>query len=236
MFKTIIYSLVFISISAYSYAQITEDPNLDYAITKGNFYSALTFSLDQRNAENEDQLFRQVIDQNRFNYRIIANGGYAVKDNFTIGLTLAFGREKEDITFLDENDSEVTSKRLEQGFSFAPNIRNYIPIGKGQLQILIQTELGFTFGESLERNFYPDEVDKIQEDFIEINLGVSPGLLLFFNNKWAFETTVGIAGLSSRIEEKVINDDSENRQRVEASSIDLRLNLLELNLGVALYF
>lgn len=208
----------------------------DYRISKGRFYGALSFSLDQRKAENENQLLRQVVDQNRFNYRIIGNGGYAIKDNFTLGLTLAYGRQKEEITFLNENEEEVTSNRLQQGFSFAPNMRNYIPIGKGQLQILVQTELGFTFGESLERIFFEDEVDKINGDFVEINLGVSPGIVLFFDRNWAFETTVGIAGLSTRIEEEVVNDDTENRQRVESSNIDLKINLLQLNLGVAFYF
>lgn len=207
-----------------------------YRITKGRYYGALTFSLDQRKAENENQLLRQVVDQDRFNYRIIINGGYAIKDNFTLGLTLAYGREKEDITFLNENDEEITSNRLQQGFSFAPNMRNYIPIGKGQLQILVQTELGFTFGESLERIFYEDEVDKINGDFVEINLGVSPGIVLFFDRHWAFETTVGIAGLSTRIEEEVLNDDTDNRQRVESTNINLKVNLLQLNLGVAFYF
>ena len=208
----------------------------DFKITKGRYYGSLTFSLNQRNAENEDQLLRQVIDQNRLNYRVIGNGGYAIRDNFTLGLTLAYGRQKEEIVFLDENEEEITSKRLQQGFSFAPNMRNYIPIGKGQLQILVQTELGFTFGESLERVFFEDEVDKIEGDFVEINLGVSPGLVLFFDRHWAFETTVGIAGLTTRIEEETINDDVANRQRVETSTIDLKINLLQLNLGVAFYF
>ena len=60
--------------------------------------------------------------------------------------------------------------------------------------------------------------------------------VLFFNRNWAFETRVNVAGLSTRIEEEVINNDEENRQRIEQTNIDLRLNLLELNLGVAFYF
>jgi hypothetical protein len=224
-------------IAAASYAQdLPPETENDYKVSKGRFYSSLTFSLDQRKAENEDQLLRQVIDQDRYDYRIIGNGGYAIKDNFTLGISAAYGRQMEEITFLDENDEEITSKRLEQGFSFAPTMRNYIPIGKGQLQILVQTELSFTFGESLRRDFYLNEIDKINGEFIEIDLGVSPGVVLFFDRNWAFETTVGIAGLSSRIEEEVVNNNEDSKQRVEETAIDLRLNLLELNLGVAFYF
>ena len=220
-----------------SFAQgSTEASNGAYGIQKGRFYTSLTFSLNQRTAENEDQLLRQVINQDRFNYRVTNNSGYAIKDNMTLGLSLGFGRQKEEITFLDENQDEITSKRLQQGFSFAPNMRNYIPIGKGQLQILVQTELGFTVGESLERVFYENEIDKIEGNFVEIALGVSPGLVLFFDRHWAFETTVGIAGLSTRIEEEVVNNNQQDRTRIVQNNVDLKINLLALNLGVAYYF
>ena len=88
----------------------------------------------------------------------------------------------------------------------------------------------------MQRVFLENEIDKIEGDFIDIELGVSPGLVLFFDRHWAFETTVDIAGFSTRIEEEVVNDDQDNRQRVVESAIDLRINLLQLNLGVAYYF
>ncbi len=218
------------------YSQDLNIDSNDFIIRKGRYYGSLTFSLNQRKAENEDQLVRQVIDQNRYTYRIIGNAGYAIKDNMTLGMSMGYGRQKEEITYLGENDEEITSNLLEQGFSIAPNMRNYIPIGKGQLQIFVQSELGFTFGESLQRIRFTQDQDKIEGEFFELNLGVSPGLLLFFDRHWAFEASVGIAGLSTRIEEEVVNDDQENRQRIEQTSIDLKINLLELGLGVSFYF
>jgi hypothetical protein len=212
---------------------VSED---DFRISKGRFYTSLTFSLDSRVAENEDQLIRQVVDQNKYDYRIIGNGGYAIKDNMTLGLLAGYGRAREEITYIDENGENVTSKRLQQGLSLAPNMRNYIPIGKGQLQILIQTELNVTFGESLQRTFRTEDIDKVEGEFVDIELGVSPGLLLFFDRHWAFETTIGIAGFSTRIEEEVKNYDQDNRKRIVETGVDLKINLLQLNLGVAYYF
>lgn len=236
-YKILFATLVALMYTSFGYSQdaFVADKN-NFRITKGRFYSSLTFSLNSRNAENEDQLFRQVLDQDRYNYRVIGNGGYALKDNMTLGLSAGYGRAREEITYLDENGENVTSKSLEQGLSLAPNMRKYISIGKGQLQILIQTELGATIGESMQRVFLENEIDKIEGDFIDIELGVSPGLVLFFDRHWAFETTVDIAGFSIRIEEEVVNDDKDNRQRVVESAVDLRINLLQLNLGVAYYF
>jgi hypothetical protein len=222
--------------SSLGHAQEERKSSDDYRISKGRHYGSMTFSLTSRLAENENQLLRQVIDQNRFTYRIVGNGGYAVKDNLALGMLLGYGRQGEDITFVDENGENVTSKRVQQGLSIAPNMRNYIPIGNGQLQILVQTELNVTFGESLQRTFLASDIEKKEGDFIDLNLGVSPGMVLFFDRHWAFETTVGIAGFSTRIEEEVTNGDIENRQRIVTTGIDLRINLLQLNLGVAYYF
>jgi hypothetical protein len=231
--KRLFTTLLFLSSTLLIFGQEEEE---NYVVTKGRYFSTLTFSLNQRQAENEDQLLRFVNDQDRLNYRIVASGGYAIKDNLTVGLGLGYGRQREEITFEDENGEAVTSKRLQQGLSVVPTFRNYVPLGKGNLQILIQTELGVTFGESLERITRIDDVDKIEGNFFEGRLGVSPGAILFFDRHWAFETTVGLAGLSVRVEEEVTNDMEEDRQRVVQSGVDLQLNLLQLNLGVAYYF
>jgi hypothetical protein len=210
-------------------------PDDDRLITKGRAYVSLSFSLDQRRAENESQLLREVIDQDRLRYRVTVNGGYAVGNNLTLGLGLSYGREKEDLTFLEDGE-EVTSRFLEQDISFIPNMRNYIPFGKGTFQIFVQTDMRFSFAESLQRDFFPDEVEKIERDVFEYRLGVSPGVLLFFDRHWAFEMSVGLAGLTSRITEETVNDDEDNRTRIVKTDIDLQINLLALNLGVAYYF
>lgn len=229
-------TLIAMGCATHTRAQQGSPANTDYAITRGRAYSSLTFSLSTRDATNEDQLIRQVVDQSRYQYRFIGNGGYAVKDHLTVGFSLGYGRAGEEITVVDENGQNVTTKSLEQGLSFAPNIRSYIPVGKGRLQILVQTELGITVGERLERIYREDDIDKVEGDFVELGLGVSPGMILFFDRHWAFETTVGIAGFRARKEEKEVNDQEDEKQRVVETSVDLRLNLLLLSLGVAYYF
>jgi hypothetical protein len=216
--------------------QESKEDEEDYTLTKGRGYAVITFSLDQRNAENENQLLRQVIDQNKFDYRITASGGYALNDNFTIGLGFSYGRQREDITFLNEDEDEITSRSLGHDVSFIPNIRKYIPLGTGKLQIFVQTDLRVSLGESLQRNFLLTDVEQTEEEFVELRLGVQPGVVLFFTREWAFEASVGVAGLSSRWSTKTFNDDQANQTKIYQSSADLKLNLLALNLGVAYYF
>lgn len=232
----LIVGLIFFSSSLAFSQKAKKTTQEGFGIKKGMAYSSLTFSLDSRLAENEDQLLRHVVDQNKLDYRISVNGGYAIKNNLTLGLGAGYGRVHEVITTRDNNGENITSKRLQQGLSLVPNMRNYIPMGKGQIQVLVQTVLDVTFGESLQRTFRLDDIDKVKGNFVSIELGVNPGLALFFDKNWAFETTVGMAGFSTRIEEKVTNDDRENREKVVHTGVDLKFNILQLNLGVAYYF
>jgi hypothetical protein len=218
-----------------SVGQETDEPN-DFRVTKGRYFGFLTFSLDQREAENEDQLLRYVIDQDRLNYRIRGSAGYAIRDNMTLGVGFGYGRQREDVTFEDEDEGQITTKRVEEGVAIVPTLRTFVPLGKGQFQIIVLTELNLTYGESLQRNFLANDVDKIQTDFFEAGLGVSPGVLLFFDRNFAFEVTVGLAGLTTRFEEQIVNNDRDNRTRIVESGIDLQINLLRLDLGIAYYF
>jgi hypothetical protein len=235
MKKSICFLLLFMVGFGYAQGQATQ-PTTDFRVTKGRIFTALTFSLDQRLAENEDQLLRYVINQDRLNYTIRGGAGYALQDNLTVGVGFGYGRQREEITYEDENGQPITAKSLEQGVSIVPNMRAFIPLGNGRIQIIVQTELGLTFSESLQRNFYTDNIDKIEGKSFEGRLGISPGALIFFDRNWSFETTVGLAGLATRIEEQMVNNDESNKTRIVQTDIDLRLNLLQLNLGIAYYF
>ncbi|WP_088340201.1 hypothetical protein [Robiginitalea sediminis] len=214
----------------------TDGSSDSWIITPGRGYSNLSFSLDQRKAENEDQLLRQVVDQDKVNFRITASGGYALKDGFTVGLGLSYGRDREDITFLNEDSEEVTSRSIGQDISFIPNIRKYIPFGDGKFQVFVQSDLRISLGESERRNFLVSDVERIENNYVQLRLGVQPGAVIFFNRNWAFETSVGIVGLSSKWSKETVNNDRANQTRITENNIDLKLNLLALNLGVAYYF
>jgi hypothetical protein len=193
--------------------QESKEDEEDYTLTKGRGYAVITFSLDQRNAENENQLLRQVIDQNKFDYRITASGGYALNDNFTIGLGFSYGRQREDITFLNEDEDEITSRSLGHDVSFIPNIRKYIPLGTGKLQIFVQTDLRVSLGESLQRNFLLTDVEKTEEEFVELRLGVQPGVVLFFTRSGPLRPPLGSRGCPPNGVQKPLTTIRRTKQR-----------------------
>ncbi len=235
MKKCIVFPFVFL-LTFLGMAQNYNSDSITNVVSQHSKYLNLSFSLDQRKAENENQLLRDVIDQNKLNYKVTVSSGYAIKENFTLGVGLSYGRNREDITFKNEDNGEITNKSIGQDFSFIPNIRKYIPFGTGKFQIFVQTELRFTYGESLQRNFLVNEIEKIENDFFELRLGVQPGAIIFFDKNFAFETSVGLVGLSSKWSTETVNGDVDNQTKITENNIDLDLNLLSLKLGVAYYF
>ncbi len=205
-------------------------------VTKGRAYVSLALGLNQRTAENDEQLVRTVLDQERLQFKISSSGGYALSSNLALGLNLAYSRENDELTFIDQNALEITRKFVEESVSFIPHMRNFIPLGDGTIQVFVQTDIGTTIGKSLQRDFLAEEQEKVETEFFEFTLGVRPGAVLFFDQHWAFETSVGLAGYSSRIATSVSNDDEANETRIITNSIDFQINLLTLDLGVAYYF
>jgi hypothetical protein len=236
MQKGILISTFLLLSTLYGFGQESDTTQNPYLIRKGRIYGTLSLSMDQRSSQNEDQLIRYIEDQNKFNFEILSGAGMALRDNLTVGLRFGYGRQREDITFLNDNGESVTSKSVTQGYSVVPTMRNYIPLGTGRIQVLVQTELRLGFGESLTRNYEPNNVSKIETRYFEAGLGVNPGAVLFFDEHWTFETTVGIVGATARYNEKVTDNDDAGKQQTLTSGIDLRLNLLNLNLGIAYYF
>lgn len=213
-----------------------QEESEDKLVAKGRGFVSLSFSLDQREAENENQLIRNVLDQDKLNLRVGANGGYAIKDNFVLGLAFGYGRNREDILQLNQDNEEIFVQTVGQEFTFTPNMRNYIPLGEGTFQVFVQTDVRLNFGESLRRTFLEQEQEKLESQFFESRIGVSPGMVIFFDRNWAFETSVGLVGLTSRWTRQTLNNDIDNQTRIVENNINLRLNLLALNLGVARYF
>ncbi len=217
-------------------AQNLKTDSITNTIAQGSKYLNISFSLDQRKAENENQLLRDVVNQDKLNYDITLSSGYAIKESFTLGLGFSYGRQREDVVFVNEENQEITNKSIGQDFSIIPNMRKYIPLGKGTFQIFVQTNLRFTYGESLQRSFLVNEIEKIETDFFELRFGVQPGAIIFFDKNFGFETSVGLVGLSSKWSSKTVNGDVENQTKITENNINLDLNLLSLQLGVAYYF
>ena len=212
------------------YAQSKSDSL--YFLEKGRLFISPTFSINNRTADNEEQLLRFVENQNKVDWNVDINVGYFIKDDFTIGAQLSYAFLSEEIEYLVDGETSVV-KTFGQAITFSPNIRNYF--GNGRLKIFNQTNVNFSYGEKLKRVYKETDEDKIKTQELNFGIGIQPGIAFFVSDMVAVEASLNLLGWHATITESVTNDNEEEKSRVFESNVDFSVNLLTLNIGIGIY-
>jgi hypothetical protein len=90
-FILILSGFLFFGLIPKSQSQSTSSEDAGIPITKGTWFSSLSLSASQKNAENERQLFATYLTEERRSFSIRLDPGYVIKDNLGIGLGLLYG-------------------------------------------------------------------------------------------------------------------------------------------------
>ena len=95
------------------------------------------------------------------------------------------------------------------------------------------------FAEAQSFQYKEDEIDKqvrkygTHQNIYDFEIGVIPGLCAFVTNNVALEVSVGLVGLNYQ---KVIQRTNQLETSVmESSGANYKINLLNINLGIAIY-
>ncbi|BDC98186.1 hypothetical protein [Persicobacter psychrovividus] len=201
---------------------------------KGKIHSSIAFSFNTKHAQNQDQLIQQVLDQNKYDFSVEPLVGYFLKDNFSLGFALKYERGINERTIIGDPDDRFL-QTASQSYRLTGFMRNYLPLdGKGRFALYNQTNLYYEHGQRLNVTTTDMNISKSVNNYYEVGLGIQPGMVAFITKGFALEVSVGLLGFNLSKEEERIN--YEEITEVTTSSFDYRLSLLELNIGVALYF
>ena len=228
--KVVLLGLVFCISGSPLYAQSKSDSL--FFLQKGRLFISPTFSVNNRTADNEDQLFRFVENQNKVDWNVDVNVGYFIKDNFTAGAQLSVGFLSEQIEYVADGQNIYTKTRGET-ITFSPNIRNYF--GSGRLKVFNQTNINFSYGEKLQRVYKEDDEDKIRTRTLNFGIGLQPGIAFFASEMIAVEASLNLLGWNAIKRESITNDNEEEKTEVFESNVDFSVNILTLNIGIGIY-
>ena len=202
---------------------------------KRNGYLGLAFSLQDQSLINTQRLLDKVIDGGRFNYNIELSGGYFLGDYTQVGLTFSFAYDKFEGTTLREGDT-IRVEDISKVFTAIPFIKPYFPVTKNErLSFYMQLGIGLGGGNGLTRETKKlDEINKTYSEQFVLNVGLTPGITFFAIENFAFEVGINVLGYELKRTETTIN---EVETAIETRhNVNLRLNLLSLNIGLAYYF
>jgi hypothetical protein len=209
--------------------------DIDVRLNKGNIMLGGTLGLDLRAAENQDQLLRIALNENtdRFNLRL--DGAYAYRDDTFFGVGFLWGVTNREGDYEDPNSGDVSNIKFHStSYSLRPFVKNHLPLSPSKrFNLVVQTEIGFAIDQSLEEVTTGDIVTRKNTREWGIGIGMRPGMLAFVMKNFAVEASVNVAGVGFRVTD--IKETGKPDVNVRSAELDLKIDLLQLNLGFITY-
>ncbi len=192
---------------------------------------------------NEDYDFLVVEDLNSEGYtvRVAPFVAYAIAPNMALGARFIYSRsllrvEGAGVSMGDAETGVNLSIEgyyvLRHSYEGAAIWRNYIPLGKSK-RFAIFTDVQLSAGGIQGKYAEGQPVRGTYETGYSLGLGVTPGLVAFATNNMAFEVSVGVMGINYSCVEQLHNQVAKGTRT--SSSMNFKVNILTIGLGVAFY-
>ena len=215
--------------------QIQNSPIGSNSTIKGNVLISTTFSLSHTESKNETRLLQNLDDSYRLDWNVTLRSGYFIKDNFALGAFFKYSNKLDQLSYTNDT-GKVFDETLGRSYSFAPFMRNYLPLGKGTFSLFNETNLEFTYGSEVRQVNDADDINRTVSDSYELKLGIQPGIAAFITDLVSFEVGTSILGLSSKYTTTTVNGDEDNQGTRFSNDVSFEIDLLSLFLGITFYF
>jgi hypothetical protein len=225
-----------------SFIQITEilaqseNPENSQAILrKGVVFAGFSGGASLRESENENALVVTIQDQSKKGYNLIFAGGYMLKPEFAVGAAIRYDQSRVSKSVIDSDG--IVSDIQEAGSIITSSIyvKNFIPLASnGRINLYNLAGIAWVADRNTSESFTQDVLTRTYTNKNALQLGISPGIQVFVAKGFATEVGVNVAGLSATRKEVAVNgvDDSS----VNTLDLDLRVNILSLNISFYYYF
>ena len=210
------------------------------AIAQGNFLGGVTLFLLQGNTDKEtlNVLIGDLYKADGYTFSLEGFGGYFVRDAMAVGMRLGYSRTKLDIDYsILEDIADIAEHRqyLSNGFFVQPFLKNYLKVLDSKtLYFFNETSLSVEYSYGISQTDDGDELSKTRNRNWTFEFGINPGVSIMVLDRFAFETSVGLLGLSSSVME--IEENGEKRSEFTYNIVNFTINLLALDFSLVYFF
>ena len=212
----------------------------DEYIAKGHFYAGASLSLIQANTEDDalNILIGDVYEAYGYTFTVDAFGGYFFRDAMAVGLRAGYSRTWFDVDFSileDLMDMKERRKYVSNGFFVQPILKNYLKVLDSRIFYLFnETSISVEYSYGISQTDNGEDMKKTRNTGWSIKAGINPGICVMVLDRFAFETSVGLLGLSSSIIDMEENDESQSR--LVYNVVNFTINLLALDFSLVTFF
>lgn len=209
-------------------------------IPKGQWIAGASVSYSQSNQDHYQFLIIENISGDTYSFKVSPMVFYSFKDNLAIGGRVGYQRQR---TKLDQASIVIDSESsydLDHLYSISHQyfataaFRNYISIGQSKrFGFFNEVQLEFGGGQSKLVNGTGNDLTGTYERSFSIDLGLTPGIIMFLSNYSAIEVSIGVLGFGFN-HTKSVSDQIYVAHRTTKSA-NFKINLFSVQFGVAFY-
>ena len=245
MRKTVMTALILTAMLLGSFSASAQEEfkrNLEQVtfIPKGQWITGVSVNYAHSNQDKYQFLIIENLSGDAYEFKVSPMLLYAFQDNLAAGGKFGFQRSR---IHLDEGSvklSEDTHYDADNLYQVSNNyyttavFRNYISFGRNKRFGMfneVQLELGG--GQSKLTDGRGDNITGNFENNFSLNIGLTPGLIMFLNNYSAIEVNIGVLGFGYR-HTKTTTDQVYISNR-KSKHANFKINLFSVSFGVAFY-
>ena len=197
-------------------------------------------SYSQSDFENYQFLIVENLNGDTYTSKVSPMVMFCFKDNLAAGGRLSYSRSRTRLDGASLVLGADTSYDVDNLYSISHNyhgtamFRNYISLGKSmRFGFFNEVDLSLGGGQSKLVNGTGDELTGTYERNFNLNIGLTPGVIMFLSNYSALEVSIGVLGFNYTHTHS-ISDQIYHAER-NRKSANFRINLFSVQFGVAFY-
>lgn len=209
-------------------------------IPKGQWITGVSVNYSQSNYDNYQFLIIESIGGDTYSFKVSPMFMYCFKDNLAAGGRVGYSRSRTRLNSADVIiDSETsyepgTLYSLSHDYYGTVLFRNYISLGKSmRFGFFNDVQLQIGGGQSKIVNGEDEDLTGTYSRNFSLDVGLTPGFIMFLNNYSAIEVSVGVLGFSYDKTHAV--SDQIYIANYSTKRANFKINLFSISFGVAFY-
>ena len=209
-------------------------------VPKGQWIGGVSVSYSQSDFENYQFLIVENLNGDTYTFKVSPMVMFCFKDNLAAGGRLSYSRSRTRLDGASLVLGADTSYDVDNLYSISHNyhgtamFRNYISLGKSmRFGFFNEVDLSLGGGQSKLVNGTGDELTGTYKRNFNLNIGLTPGIIMFLSNYSAIEVSIGVLGFNYTHTHS-ISDQIYQAER-NRKSANFRINLFSVQFGVAFY-
>lgn len=239
--ETVIEEVAIDSLSSDTIPVFSRDIKQIVFLPKGQWIAGVSVGYSQSDQDNYQFLIIENLNGDSYQFKVSPMLFYSFADNMAAGGRFAYTRQRTRLDNANVKIDSETSYDIENLFAISHTysamgaMRYYISLGSStRFGIFNELQLQFAGGESKICNGVGDDLTGTFERTYSVNLGLSPGLVMFLSNYSAIEVNVGVLGFNyQHVKSTTDRIYVANRH---TKSANFKVNLFSITFGVAFYF